>query len=354
MHERSVHWVEDDAALARNFAWAKCSTAGMRGPAHQVRLDCDPTRPPRCGARVECSESVAVPTSDLGRREIISDLWCPHDEDLVHHRGLTGLGQGVRPRRAARGDKVAATARNEADLADLAEVFGDSVLPLTLDVTDREQVHSVVAEAIDHFGRLDVVVNNAGYGLFGAVEEMTPQELQDQLDVNLFGVLHVTQAVLPTLRAQGAGHIVQISTMGGMVAFPGLGGYHASKWALEGLTEALSQEAAPFGIKVTLVEPSGYATDWGGSSAKHTSPLPQYDALRAERAERRKTVQPNLIGDPQAAGAALLDVVDAAEPPTRVLFGVMANNIVPSIVAKRLETWKEWEPLALKANGHGA
>jgi NAD(P)-dependent dehydrogenase (short-subunit alcohol dehydrogenase family) len=186
------------------------------------------------------------------------------------------------------------------------------------------------------------------------VEEMSPQELQDQLDVNLFGVLHVTQAVLPTLRAQGSGHIVQISTMGGMVAFPGLGGYHASKWALEGLTEALAQEVAPFGIKVTLVEPSGYATDWSGSSAKHSSPQPQYDAVRLERAERRKSMPPNAIGDPVAAGVALLEVVDASEPPSRVLFGVTANTLVPAVVAKRLETWKEWEALGLKANGRDA
>jgi NAD(P)-dependent dehydrogenase (short-subunit alcohol dehydrogenase family) len=263
-----------------------------------------------------------------------------------------GLGKEFARAALARGDRVAATARDVRDLDDLVSAFGDAVLPLPLDVTDRAQVTNAVEEAIGRLGRLDVVVNNAGYGLFGMVEEMTPQELHDQLDVNLFGVLHVTQAVLPVLRAQGSGHIVQISTIGGQVAFPGLGGYHASKWALEGLTEALAQEIAPFGIRVTLVEPGGYATDWGGSSAKHTSPQSQYDFVRAERAERRTSISPNAIGDPVAAGVALLDVVDAPEPPSRVLFGTMANNLVPGIIERRLQTWKEWEKLGIKANGH--
>ncbi|MET8763550.1 SDR family NAD(P)-dependent oxidoreductase [Lentzea sp. NPDC004782] len=189
---------------------------------------------------------------------------------------ITGAGRGFGKEfaRAAlgRGDKVAATARKLGDVDDLVEEFGDAVLPLQLDVTDRAGVFAAAEQAGVHFGRLDVVVNNAGYGLFGAIEEITEQQLRDQLEVNLFGVLHVTQAVLPLLRKQGSGHIVQISTVGGVAAFPNLGGYHASKWALEGLSESLAQEVAPFGIKVTLVEPGGFATDWSGSSAVRAEP----------------------------------------------------------------------------------
>ena len=191
-----------------------------------------------------------------------------------------------------RGDKVAATARNVDTLNDLVEKYGDAVLPLQLDVTNRDQVLAAVKSAHDKFGRLDVVINNAGYGLFGTVEEITEQQLRDQLETNLFGVFHVTQAVLPILREQGSGHIIQISTIGGIAAFPTLGGYHASKWALEGLTESLSQEVAGFGIKVTLVEPGGFDTDWGSASAVVADAQPQYAGLHDAMNSRASGPQP--------------------------------------------------------------
>lgn len=262
-----------------------------------------------------------------------------------------GFGKQFAKNALGRGDRVAATARQIGQLQDLVEEYGDLVLPLTLDVTDRAAVFSAVAEAKKHFGRLDVVVNNAGYGLFGAVEEITPEQLRDQLDVNLFGVLHVTQAALPVLREQGAGHIVQISTIGGVAAFPNLGGYHASKWALEGLTESLAQEVAGFGIKVTLIEPGGFATDWAGSSATHASPQPQYDSLRAALAEQAANAPAEFFGDPVAAGRAILEVVDAETPPLRVFFGTMPTLMVPGIYQSRLEGWEEWKHLAIAANG---
>jgi NAD(P)-dependent dehydrogenase (short-subunit alcohol dehydrogenase family) len=269
---------------------------------------------------------------------------------------ITGAGRGFgwEFAKAAleRGDAVAATVRDVRSLDDLVQRHGDAVLPLGLDVTDREKVFAAVARAKDTFGRLDIVVNNAGYGLFGMVEEITEQQLRDQLEVNLFGVLHVTQAVLPILREQGAGHIVQISTIGGVAAFPGLGGYHASKWALEGLSESLAQEVAPFGIKVTLVEPGPFATDWSGSSAVHAEALPPYDVIRKAGAKQAKNRPGNLNGDPAAAGAALLKVVDAEEPPLRVLFGTLPTMIAPSLYAQRLETWDAWKPVSIEANGH--
>jgi NAD(P)-dependent dehydrogenase (short-subunit alcohol dehydrogenase family) len=262
-----------------------------------------------------------------------------------------GFGREFAENALARGDKVAATSRTLSQLYDLAEKYGHSVLPLKLDVTNRDQAFSAVKSAADKFGKLDVVVNNAGYGLFGAVEEVSEQQLRDQLEVNLFGVFHVTQAVLPILRHQGSGHIIQISTIGGVAAFPSLGGYHASKWALEGMTESLAQEVAPFGIKVTLVEPGGFATDWGGSSAVHATPNTAYDAMRSAMAERQKSTPPGMTGDPKAAGKAMLQVVDAEQPPLRVFFGKVPTMMVPHVYAQRLKTWKDWEEVSIAANG---
>ena len=266
---------------------------------------------------------------------------------------ITGANRGFGKEfaRAAllRGDKVAATGRNPAGLDDLASEFGANFLPLTLDVTDRQAVFAAVAAAAKAFGRLDVVVNNAGYGLFGAVEEVSIDEVRYQMEVNFFGLLNVTQAVLPVMRQQGSGHIIQVSSVGGVAAFPNLGAYHASKWAVEGLSESLAQEVAGFGIKVTIVEPGPFGTDWAGSSAVHATPQPQYEPLRQAMASRQ--LPPELIGSPAAAGSALLQIVDAAAPPLRVLFGTMPTHIVPQLYASRLKTWSDWDHVAKAVNG---
>src|SRR3954469_15958409 len=172
-----------------------------------------------------------------------------------------------------RGDRVAATARDPRALDDVVREHGDAVLPIALDVTDRAAVFEAVRRAHEHLGRLDVVVNNAGYGQFGMVEELSEQEARDQIETNLFGALWVTQAALPFLREQGSGHFLQVSSIGGISAFPGIGMYHASKWALEGISQALAQEVENFGIHVTLIEPGGFSTDWGGSSARPAEAL---------------------------------------------------------------------------------
>jgi NAD(P)-dependent dehydrogenase (short-subunit alcohol dehydrogenase family) len=164
-----------------------------------------------------------------------------------------------------RGDNVVATARDVRSLDDLASKYGASVLALTLDVTDRDAVFGAVRQGHDHFGRLDVIANNAGYGQFGMVEELSEKEAREQIETNLFGALWVTQAVLPYLRAQKSGHLLQVTSIGGISAFANIGMYHASKWALEGISQSLALEVASFGIKVTIIEPGGYATDWGGS-----------------------------------------------------------------------------------------
>ncbi len=162
-------------------------------------------------------------------------------------------------------------------------------------------MHSAVREAHERFRRLDVVINNAGYGAFpGAIEEVSEAQARAQIETNLFGALWVTQAVLPILRAQGSGHIIQVSSIGGVNAFPIVGLYHASKWGLEGFSQSLAAEVAGFGIKVTLIEPGGFATDWAGPSAKHATPLPAYDETRAGLATWRKSLR--FPGDPQATG----------------------------------------------------
>jgi NAD(P)-dependent dehydrogenase (short-subunit alcohol dehydrogenase family) len=254
-----------------------------------------------------------------------------------------GLGRAIAVAALERGDRVAATARDLAALDDLVAEHGDAVVPLRLDVTDPDQARAAVRAAAERFGRVDVVVNNAGYGLFGYVEEITPDELRDQLDVNLFGVLHVTQAALPLLRAQGSGHVVQVSSSSGVAAWPGLGGYSTSKWALEGLSEALAQEVAGFGIHVTLVEPGPVDTEWRAGSAVRATPLPAYDPLRAA------VWHPPGSSSPADVARVVLAVTDADEPPLRVLVGDLAVDAVIPITQERVEGWLRWEDLGRSA-----
>jgi NAD(P)-dependent dehydrogenase (short-subunit alcohol dehydrogenase family) len=248
-----------------------------------------------------------------------------------------------------RGDKVAATARNTASLDDLVEKYSDAVLPIQLDVTDREADFAAVKQAHDHFGRLDIVVNNAGYGQFGFVEELSEQDARDQFETNVFGALWVTQAALPYLREQRSGHIIQVSSIGGITAFPNVGIYSASKWALEGFSQALAQEVAPFGVHITLIEPAGYDTDWSGSSSRRAEQLAAYaDVHAATDAERKNRWQQ---GDAKASAAALLKVVDAEEPPLRVFFGEAPLRLAKADYEDRLRTWEQWQPIAELAQG---
>ena len=249
-----------------------------------------------------------------------------------------------------RGDRVVATARNLQTLNELSEKYGELVLALTLDVTDRTAVFDAVRQAHDRFGRLDVVVNNAGYGQFGMVEEIGEQEAREQIETNLFGALWVTQAVLPYLREQRSGHILQVSSIGGISAFPNIGMYHASKWALEGISQSLALEVADFGIKITIIEPGGYSTDWGGSSAKHAEPLSAYDAMHEKSAQLRAQRQ-TVPGNPFATRDAVLRIVDAETPPLRIFFGDGPLAIAVADYESRLATWREWKPLSIAAHG---
>jgi NAD(P)-dependent dehydrogenase (short-subunit alcohol dehydrogenase family) len=247
-----------------------------------------------------------------------------------------------------RGDSVAGTARDTSSMDDLVERYGDRLLPIQLDVTDHDADFAAVKQAHDHFGRLDIVVNNAGYGQFGMVEELSEAELRDQIETNLFGALWITQAALPYLREQGSGHIIQVTSIGGITAFPGIGAYHASKWALEGITQALAQEVKEFGIDVTLVEPGGFSTDWGGPSAKHAMTVDAYAAQHEAANKRRGGASP---GDPVASAKAILKVVDAEQSPLRVFFGTAPLGIAEADYESRLKLWREWQPVAELAHG---
>ena len=242
-----------------------------------------------------------------------------------------------------RGDRVAATARRPETLDDLAETYGENILPIALDVTDRDQVFAAVDRAATAFDGLDVVVNNAGYGLFGMIEETTEAQARAQIETNLFGPLWVTQAALPVMRARGNGHLIQVSSIGGIAAFPTLGLYNASKWGLEGMSEALAQEVGPLGIKVTIVEPGPYGTDWAGGSAAHTDPIAAYEPIREARRNGATARAPR---DPSITADVLLRLVDLPEPPLRLFLGGYPYPVAERVYQQRLDTWQEWRELA--------
>ncbi len=248
-----------------------------------------------------------------------------------------------------RGDKVAATARNAEDISDLKQQFGDAVLPLALNVTDAAQVKQAVAQAHAHFGRLDVVLNNAGYSLVGMIEEANEADIRAMFDTNYYGTLRVIQAALPLLRQQGSGHIVGVSSGLGIVAMPLIGFYCASKWAFEALHDSLAQEVKSFGIKVTLLEPGAYATEFGSpASLKMSEGMDAYSDLRQEifgklRSQKR--------GDPQATAGAVLKVVDAEEPPLRLILGSQNLPEARAAYAERLATWEQWAEVSNAAQG---
>lgn len=247
-----------------------------------------------------------------------------------------------------RGDKVVATARTIDNLKDLQAAYKENVLLLPLDVTQREACFNAIEKAHQHFGRIDVVVNNAGYGLFGMVEEISEAEARAQMETNFFGALWVTQAVLPIMRKQQSGHIMQVSSIGGIIANISLGLYHASKWALEAFSESLSKEVGGMGIHVTIIEPGGYKTDWGGSSAVHTSANADYSKVREEHAKVRGLFK---LGDPAATADVIMKIADLANPPLRIFLGEQSLKWAKDLYQARIETWEQWQHLSLQAQG---
>ena len=265
--------------------------------------------------------------------------------------GGRGLGRAFADVALDVGDAVVVTARDVHQLDDLVGAHPGRALALPLDVTDRSAVAEVVRDAAGLTGRIDVLVNNAGYGLAGGVEEVNEQQVRDQFEVNLFGALWCTQAVLPVMRAQGTGHIFQISSIGGVAAFLNTGIYHASKWALEGLSESLAQEVAGFGIGVTIVEPGAFRTDFNGDSMVRATPMLAYDEVLRDRRDAHSgayaRTQP---GDPHRAGRALLSVLESDAPPRRLLLGAAAADLGPSTYRQRLAVWADWDQVARAAD----
>jgi NAD(P)-dependent dehydrogenase (short-subunit alcohol dehydrogenase family) len=247
-----------------------------------------------------------------------------------------------------RGDNVAATARNLDALNDLVEEYGNAVLPIQLDVNNREQCFAAVNKAKLHFGSVDVLINNAGYGLFGAIEETTEQEARDQIETNVFGLLWATQAAIPVMREQGQGHIIQVSSVLGLVAPPILGLYNASKWAVEAISESLAVEVASFGIKVTIVEPNSFGTDWSGPSAVRTTAMPLYDGVKTTLFSQ---ITEDTIGDPEATIDALFQVIASANPPLRITLGKVAYPWIKQVYTDRIATWEAWKDVSTAAHG---
>ena len=248
-----------------------------------------------------------------------------------------GLGRAIAVAALERGDCVAASSRRLEDVADLTEQFGDRVLPLALDIRNRSAAGPALAAARERFGRIDVVVNNAARSLVGAVEEVPEAEARDLIDTNLLGTLWMTQAALPILRAQGHGHIVQISSGGGVISWPMNGVYQASKWGLEGMSEALAQESRHLGIKVTIVQAGHMESGFGRSPAPDQPLLDAYAEPRALLSD----VGSRKGNDPADLAADLLKVVDAEEPPLRVLLGRPITDI-HTAYEERLANWEAW------------
>ena len=248
-----------------------------------------------------------------------------------------------------RGDKVAATARILADVADLSEAYGEAVLPIALDVTDAHAVQNAVTRAHAHFGRLDVVLNNAGYALVGAIEEAHEADVRAEFDTNFFGTLRVIQAALPLLRRQGSGHIIGVSSVAGIVAGPITGFYNASKFAIEALHESLAQEVKSFGLKVTLLEPGAYATGFASTASLRISPV--INAYSNTRAEVFAAGAKLAFGEPGATADAILKIVDAEQPPLRFFVGTEGLPRARAAYADRLATWEAWEAHSNAAQG---
>ncbi|MEU8423119.1 SDR family oxidoreductase [Micromonospora sp. NPDC048835] len=256
-----------------------------------------------------------------------------------------GLGRAFADAALERGDRVVAAART-IEKATFNEEYADRLLALTLDVTDRASVVAAVNAAVAHFGRLDIVVNNAGTLSMGMIEEFTEAEARAQFEVNLFGALWLSQAVLPHLRAQRSGHIVQVSSIAALGGFPSTGMYSASKFALEGMSEALAMEAAAFGITVSMVQPGGYWTDLY-TSLSATTPMEPYAPLRAEL--ERQWAEGSVDSEPRLAAEALLRLVDSDDPPLRLLLGSMVYDLAFDIARRRMDTWAGWEQVSRAA-----
>ena len=266
-----------------------------------------------------------------------------------------GLGRQIAEAVLAAGHRLVATARRPETLSDLAERYGSQILPVTLDVTDPAGARAAVAAGVEAFGRLDVLVNNAGYANLASVEDITLDDFREQLDANLLGVVYLTKAALPVLRQQGGGHIIQVSSIGGRLATAGLSAYQAAKWAVGGFSEVLAKEAGPLGIKVTVLEPGGMATDWAGSSMRVPPVSEPYQATVGPMARLHQGNDgPPALGDPAKVAQVVLAVADMDEPPLRLILGSEACAYAAAAAQARAEADAKWHDLSVSTDRDGA
>lgn len=261
-----------------------------------------------------------------------------------------GLGRQIAEKVLAAGHSLVATARKAEQLADLVDKYGDRVRAVALDVTDEAAAVAAVRVAIEAFGRLDVVVNNAGYANTASVEDMTGADFREQVDANLFGVVNVTKAALPVMREQGSGHVIQVSSVGGRVTTPGLSAYQAAKFAVGGFSEVLAQEVAPLGIKVTVLEPGGMRTDWAGSSMTVHPVSAPYEPTVGYINSMRETLMGKAAGDIAKVADVVLTIVELDEPPLRLLLGSDAVAFAGSVEAARAESDAKWRELSVSTD----
>ncbi|MEU7945992.1 oxidoreductase [Micromonospora taraxaci] len=255
-----------------------------------------------------------------------------------------GLGRALAEAVLADGDQLVATARNPSQLNALSDQYGDQVQPIALDVTDPAAARDAVRTAVDGFGRLDVLVNNAGYADVAAIEDISEEDFRAQIDANFYGVVNLSRAALPTMREQGRGHIVQISSVGSRVASTGLGAYQAAKWAVSGFSGVLAREVAAFGIRITSVEPGGLRTDWAGSSMSELPISEPYRPVIDPAVQRLRRGSGNQPGDPVRAAQAIIRITTVDDPPLRLLLGtdaVAAASAAAEALATSDARWRE-------------
>lgn len=261
-----------------------------------------------------------------------------------------GLGRSLTEAVLANGDKVAATARNPETLNALVEKYPAQILPVKLDVTDFGRVHDAVAAAVAHFGRIDVLVNNAGFGIVGAAEAYTDEQVRSQLETNLYAPIEITRAVLPYMRRQGSGRILQISSIGGRVGNPGISIYQAAKFGLGGFSEALAKEVAPLGIRVTSVEPGGFRTDWAGDSMTYAPKVEGYEATVDKRTELFTSGSFVPMGDPGKAAKVMVALAEDPNPPVHLVLGSEAIGMLKNANAARQEEMEKWLPVSISTD----
>jgi NAD(P)-dependent dehydrogenase (short-subunit alcohol dehydrogenase family) len=261
-----------------------------------------------------------------------------------------GLGRALADAVLAAGHKLVATARNPAQLADLIERYGDQVRTVALDVTNEQAAVDAVAVATKAFGRLDVLVNNAGYGDISPIEDTSLDEFRAQIETNLFGVINVTKAALPLMREQRAGHILQFSSVGGRIGPVGRAPYAAAKWGVEGFSEVLSKEVGPFGVKVTIIEPGGFRTDFAGSSTAIREGRPEYDSTVGKTARFQRDYNGKQPGDPAKAAAAVLHIASLNDPPLRLLLGSDAVHFVEQNDLAKMDSDRKWKDLSVSTD----